>query len=328
LKDLATERQDVREALVDVFSYWVEQVDIDGFRIDGAKNVEPAFWSYFCPEIRSSAAARGKENFIIFGEIFSGNELLTGPYCDTDRFDSVLYFSSKYSVIENVLADGANTPTDDIYNVVVPGRTTNYNGTPQPGGIGIAPRDCLINFIDDDNFARYLNGNSDAVRDVALGYIFTIPGIPYIYYGTEQGFTGAGEPANREDLWDSGYDTSSTHFQVLKQWTALRGELAPLRRGDFSVRWSSPRTGSSDSDVGIFAFVRSSAGEHVLVIINAHPTKSSFTSYGVSEMDLTPYFNTNDTLQDRLDSSYTYPITDGTESISVPALSIRVLTLQ
>ena len=55
LKDLDTTRQDVRDALFDVFARWIEVGDFDGFRIDTLKHVEQGFWEDFCPRIRQFA---------------------------------------------------------------------------------------------------------------------------------------------------------------------------------------------------------------------------------------------------------------------------------
>ena len=43
LKDLATETQPVRQAMIDVYSRWAELIDFDGFRIDTVKHVEHDF---------------------------------------------------------------------------------------------------------------------------------------------------------------------------------------------------------------------------------------------------------------------------------------------
>jgi alpha-amylase len=48
-------------------------------------------------------------------------------------------------------------------------------------------------------------------------------GIPMIYQGQEQGFTGSGVPSNREALWSSGFATdSSPLYQFIKLMNAIR----------------------------------------------------------------------------------------------------------
>jgi glycosidase len=78
LKDLATHRRDVQEALVRVFQYWIDAADFDGFRIDTLKHQEPEFFEVFAPAMRKFAKRLGKDNFFMFGEAFDGNDALLG----------------------------------------------------------------------------------------------------------------------------------------------------------------------------------------------------------------------------------------------------------
>ena len=42
-----------------------------------------------------------------------------------------------------------------------------------------------------------------------------LPGIPIIYYGTEQNFNGGMDPLNREPLWISNFNTNSKLYQFI-----------------------------------------------------------------------------------------------------------------
>ena len=46
-------------------------------------------------------------------------------------------------------------------------------------------------------------------------------GIPIVYYGLEQGFSGGSDPANREALWPSGY-ANTTAVQIITKLNKLR----------------------------------------------------------------------------------------------------------
>ena len=52
-----------------------------------------------------------------------------------------------------------------------------------------------------------------------------VQGIPIIYYGTEQAFSGGDDPANREDLWHTTYDTGNPLFQFIKGLIQARKQL-------------------------------------------------------------------------------------------------------
>lgn len=280
LKDLDTANPEVVAALIDVFQYWITQTNIDGYRIDTAKHVEYEFWKEFNPAIRAHSAALGKERFLQFGEAFDGDDALIGSYTFDDQMDSVFYFSQKFRVYDDVFKYGG--PTSKVEELLAL-RAVNYGAVPHPDGIEVAPRDAPVNFIDNHDIPRFLFDQPDerALR-AALVYLLTQDGIPCIYYGTEQGFAGGNDPANREPLWWSAYDRDHPLFQHIAALTAVRRELAPLRRGTFQLRWVTDRTGSEE-DAGILAFEREYEGERVLVVINTLDKVSS-TSFGAAVM--------------------------------------------
>mmetsp|Transcript_38261 Transcript_38261/g.36619 ORF Transcript_38261/g.36619 Transcript_38261/m.36619 type:complete len:153 (+) Transcript_38261:824-1282(+) len=73
----------------------------------------------------------------------------------------------------------------------------------------------LGTFIDNHDNQRFLYVTpSDALLESAVTYTLFGLGIPIIYYGTEQYYSGGNDPYNREVLWTS-MDTSSTMYQHL-----------------------------------------------------------------------------------------------------------------
>jgi glycosidase len=112
LKDLATHRADVRQALTEVFAYWVQEIGFDGFRIDTLKHQESDFFDVFAPQIRQFANNLGKRNFFMFGEAFDGNDELLGSYTHGEGVDSVFYFSAYYRIMQGVFAYGG--PTSNV----------------------------------------------------------------------------------------------------------------------------------------------------------------------------------------------------------------------
>lgn len=355
LKDLDTMNPDVQDALIDVFTYWIVETDIDGYRIDTLKHVENDFWQVFAPAIRANAAAAGKEKFLMFGEAFDGSDALIGSYtCDTrtDRLgwypyessdgqfvgcdhadnlggedyqgvDSVFYFSQKFQVFDDVFKHGGPTSKiEDLYNQ----RDQHFGQTPKALGAGQAPRDILVNFVDNHDIPRFLYDNpSVPALKSALFFLLTEDGIPCIYYGTEQAFEGGNDPANREPLWWSGYDTNGDVFLHVQSLIRLRKAYEPLRRGDFTITWASERNGVED-DAGIFAFERSTADATVLVVSNSSDDKASETRYESFGMPVS--FASGTTLvevwPEGSDRSFTVD-SDGEVVIDVPAEGGSVL---
>lgn len=315
LKDLKTENPDVRAALIDVFSYWIETANLDGFRIDTLKHVEHEFWQEFCPAIRDHCSLIGKEKFMMFGESFDGDDELIGSYTAEGEVDSVVYFSQKFQVYDDVFKNNQpTTKVQDLYNL----RDTHFGTTEQDRGAGQAPRDILINFMDNHDIPRFLfdKDSVPALRS-ALTYLFTQDGIPCLYYGTEQGFSGGNDPANREPLWLSDYDMDGDLFQHIAALTSLRATYAPLRRGDFTIRWVSDRV-DGEEDANILAFERAYEGESALVVINTSDDNSSHTAYNGSGMPVSFAAGTELVEVFPPDSERTFTVgSDGTVTVDV-----------
>lgn len=276
LKDLDTTNPDVQAALIAVYEDWIDKAGLDGFRIDTLKHVEHEFWQRFCTEIRDHEALMGKDKFLMFGESFDGDDELIGSYTATDEVDSVVYFSQKFQVFDDVFKNnGATTKVEDLFSQ----RDDHYGQAPQERGAGQAPRDLLVNFIDNHDIPRFLfdKDSIPALRS-ALVFLFTEDGIPCLYYGTEQAFTGGNDPANREPLWTTGFDTDGEVFQHVAALTRLRAELEPLRRGDLAFTWTTDRV-DGEEDANILAFERSYDGSTVLVVINTSDSNTSHTAY-------------------------------------------------
>jgi glycosidase len=274
LKDVDTTNLEVRDEMVRVFSDWVLKLDLDGFRIDTLKHVEHEFWQDFSRRVRERLSAAGKDNFLMFGEAFDGDDVLVGSYTFPGEMDSVFYFSQKFQVYDDVFARGG--PTANVQRLLDQ-RATNYGSEPQELGIGISPQEALINFIDNHDVPRFLWRNADprALR-AAISYLMTQQGIPCLYYGTEQDFAGGNDPANREPLWWSGYSRDGETFRWTSRMARWRRTYPALRRGDFNLRWTTTRTGD-EIDAGILAFDRQYEGQYALVVINAqgnHPSET------------------------------------------------------
>jgi glycosidase len=336
LKDLATELPEVRATLVDSFAKWVEKVDFDGYRIDTIKHVESDFWPVFAGNTRTRLAAEGKNDFLMFGEAFDGDDQLIGSYTMPGMLDSVFYFSQAFDVYANVFENASNPAAAQGTNQIQALwdlKTTDFGTQPQPNGIGVPPYKALVNFIDNHDVPRFLfasNGDVNALRN-ALTLLFTEEGIPDLYYGTEQDFSGGNDPGNREVLWTSGMPTDGDTFAHIANLASIRKAYVALRRGDTNVVWSSSHV-AQEPDAGIFAFERAGGdagnGPYALVVLNTNDFQTSATSNGSSVLQTTAPAGT--TLVDVLDPAQTtYPIgASGQFQANVPAQKAMILIPQ
>ncbi len=306
LKDLDTTRCEVKKAMVDSYARWVELTDVDGFRIDTIKHVEREFWRYFAQKIRQRLAAKGKTNFFMFGEAFDGRPDLVGAYTLSelpaadqlarenecvedgrpltgDQLDGVFHFPQYFQAIRDVFRDGQST---DRIEKLWSDRTKYYGANANELGTGLPPLRTLVNFIDNHDVPRFLFQGDKAGLALSLLFIMTEDGLPCVYYGTEQEFSGGNDPANREDMWLSGFDTSRPTYEVIRRLTALRKKYAALRRGDQKVVWASGRSGNEE-DAGIFAYERAggdAGGSYALVVMNANPSHIASPVFNGSRM--------------------------------------------
>ena len=162
----------------------------------------------------------------------------------------------------------------------------------------------------------------------ALVLLFTEEGIPNLYYGTEQDFSGGNDPSNREVLWavPRPFDTTGDTFRHIAKLTRLRKQYAALRRGDTKVVYSTAHVGA-EGDAGIFAFERAggdAADRYALVVMNTNAAKASSPLDGMTKLVSS---RPGAQLVDVLDPARTVYTADaaGVVSVSVPAQKSLVL---
>jgi glycosidase len=348
LKDVNTTRCDVKQAYVDVYARIIEQTNADGFRIDTIKHVEHEFWRYFTQRVRQRLAEGGKRNFFMFGEAFDGRDDLVGSFTQqlppteaelecasggaalaSDQLDSAFYFPQYFQAIRDVFQQAQST---DRIQALWDQRTTNWGTTAPTGGIGLAPADVPVNFLDNHDVPRFLYNvqqfelaTQRQLLHNALLFLYTAPGVPCLYYGTEQELRGGNDPANREDLWDVGYDTQHPTFQWIARLAEIRRTYASLRRGSVNVTWATARTGDEE-DAGIFAFERNggtSKNGYGLVVINSNRMHASQTAFEGAAM---PVIAPPGTVLEDVLSGETWTVSDaGTVNVSVEAMSAVIL---
>ena len=306
LKDLATETPAVRQAMIDVYTRWADLIDFDGFRIDTVKHVEHEFWNVFCSAVRQNEVTRGKQNFIMFGEVFDGDDAKVGAYTRNSELDTTVNFPMKYQVFEDIVK--TNLQPTSKFQTFWEARAANYAAQPALNGPSLAAINVPFNFLDNHDVPRYVsNAPSQATLEQALFLLLTVPGVPMIYYGTEQGFTGANDPSNREDMWTSAYNQKHPLYLWVQKLTTLRQEHEPLRRGSLEFRWTSARQGTGE-DIGIIAFTRTTAAGAVLVVLNTSDGGTSSTSFNGDAMQ--PGFPANTVLVDAI-GGQTYTVDNG-----------------
>lgn len=187
LDDLMTEHPDVVSGFVDVYTDWID-LGIDGFRIDTAKHVNFEFWEQWSEEVLAYAAAQGKDDFFMFGEVYDADPALLAPYVRDTDMNSVLDFAFQSSAVSYAKGGSATKTLQSMFAGDDRYTTPDSSATALP------------TFLGNHDMGRvgYFLKNSDNAeqRDrLAHDLLFLSRGQPVVYYGDEQGFTGA-DPGN------------------------------------------------------------------------------------------------------------------------------------
>ncbi|MCX7718244.1 MAG: alpha-amylase family glycosyl hydrolase [Candidatus Sumerlaeaceae bacterium] len=298
LDDLKTEDPAIRQHLADIYTTWIALLDLDGFRIDTVKHVELGFWQTWTPLIRGNAAAMGKNNFFLFGEVWDGNDYFLGKYTGTKgggafALDSVLdyplYYQTNWVFAQ---ASGGAQAIIDHYALI-------------PAAYDPAAQTRLVTFLDNHDNPRFLSSSFAANRTgrlhAALVFQLTSLGVPCVYYGTEQYFNGGSDPNCREDMFDgqwefgpslgNNFDQTAPGYRLIRKLNQLRRDHPALRRGTLTVR-------EVRSSPGIFAYSRVLGGQEVLVAVNTSDSTQTTSAWPTG-------FAAGTTLVDALNPSVT-----------------------
>ena len=322
LDDFRTESPYVRSNLAAIYQYWIQQAGFDGFRIDTVKHVDTGFWQYWCPQVHQFAATNSaKPDFFMFGEVLDTSESLCGSYTGTKsggpfELDSVLDYPL-YFIVSTVFASasGATSRIETHYANVA----TYYDTNAQQR---------LVTFLDNHDQPRFLNSGTTNRLAVALAFLYTARGVPCLYYGTEQGFNGATDPYDREDMFAgqfkdtgmAGVDSfNMTHplFQLVAKLNNFRRLYPALSLGVHSNQWSNA------SGAGLFAYSRRLGTQEVFVVLNTASSAQVLTNRPVT-------YAPGTTLGNLLDPTETISVTAGsqTPAISVPSLNAKIFIAQ
>ncbi|HEX6657023.1 MAG TPA: alpha-amylase family glycosyl hydrolase, partial [Ilumatobacter sp.] len=176
----------------------------DGFRMDTMKHVDDAFWQRFAPEIEAYAQRRGIDDFYMFGEVaedFSHELISHYPVHDDVQgvLDFLFQMSARDFASKSLPTNALGTffQDDDWYT---DGDSNVYN---LPTFLGNHDRGRIGMFVRDDN-AGAPESELLARDRLAHELMYFSRGNPVVYYGDEQGFTGAGGDQDaRQDMFPS-----------------------------------------------------------------------------------------------------------------------------
>lgn len=225
--------------LVRAYQYWIAFADIDGFRVDTVKHMDPGAVRYFSACIHEFAQSIGKENFILIGEI-TGGRGNAFALREATGLDAALGIDDIPDKLE-YLAKGRRNPSgyfDLFRNSYELGKDSH-----------VWFRDKVVTLYDDhdqvrkgQDKARFAAGGGTPFALNAMALNALTLGIPCFYYGSEQGFDGAGgnDRYLREAMFGGAFGafrTTDRHAfdETLPLFRGLAGLLA-VRRSSLALR--------------------------------------------------------------------------------------------
>jgi len=240
--------------ICDVIRFWVQEFDVDGIRLDAADVLDFDFMKAL-----RRTANEVKPEFWLMGEVIHGDYI---RWANADTLHSVTNYH-----LHKALFSGYND--HNFFEIAHTVKRLYEMGGSRPDGLK------LYNFVDNhdvERIASKLNTKDGAGKPVGFAPVhilmYTLPGVPSIYYGSEfaiEGRKGHGADADaplRPEMvyedWVSKMESDS-YVQFISALGKLRQQVKELRYGDYKELSLTTRQ---------YAFSRTYQGSSVIVMVN------------------------------------------------------------
>lgn len=231
---------EARKWALEVTEHWIKNFDIDGWRMDVAKEIDTSFWREF-----REIAKKTKKDILLLSEIFGD----TSQWLQGDMFDGTMNYSFRENMIDffankNMKPDEFSESLAHLYSMYSFEAITSCQ-----------------NLLSSHDVKRFLN-RCEKIEDVygAIFFQATFPGIASIYYGDEIGLDGGDEPNNREPFpWNDDSNWNIPLQEITSRLMNLKNSNSILKYGTFELIPSSQ---------GVVIFRRVLQKESLICIFN------------------------------------------------------------
>lgn len=239
LPDLRTEDSVVANMWYQWISQIVSRYSIDGLRIDTAYEVSPSFWAGF------QAAAGGIH---VLGEVWHGNPNVLCPY--QNYLTGLMNYAAYYWIIETFQDPSSSSSTSTSSSTSMTRLANNIRWLQST-----CPDTSLMGIFTENHdnprlpslFTSTNNNNTLTRIQNALTFQFLSDGVPILYQGQEQFFTGSSVPENRQALWLTGFERNTELYRHIQKLNQIRS-WAIFQAPSSSSSSSSYASSSSGND--------------------------------------------------------------------------------
>ncbi len=328
LPDFKHQDANVATYLTNLSKGWTSRFALDGIRMDTVKHVIPSYFqNSWVPGVRSV-----KSDLFLVGELLDTGSLSRYQTYLNTGFDSMFNFYLRDSLVNGFAKAGS---LDSVAARVQDTITT----------LGINQTLMMTNLLDNHDLPRFTNEPGFGVSEtdirnryhLGLTALFTLPGIPQLYYGNELGMYGGSDPDNRKDMpswaWTdasrasavpNGLTISSPNltYNRTKLLAQIRASTPALYDGYYSEMWR-----PNGSSTNVYAFYRGSGSSRVIVVFNngtqvANVSLNIQANTGISTADRAAL--TNGTVFTDAIAGGSSTVASGALSVSIPAQTAAI----
>ncbi|MET8243352.1 pullulanase-type alpha-1,6-glucosidase [Streptomyces sp. NPDC005202] len=326
LDDLWTERPEVVRGMEKIYERWVRDFGVDGFRIDTVKHVDMAFWTQWATALDQYAAAHGRRNFFMFGEVYSADTSVTSPYVTQGRLDATLDFPFQDAARAYASQGGSARRLASVFADDYKYTTDKANAYEQVTFLGNHDMGRIGYFLRQDN-PKATDAELLKKDRLANELMFLSRGNPVVYYGDEQGFTGSGGDKDaRQTMFASkvadyldddeigtdrthasdSYDPSGPLYRQIAALAKLRKDNPALTDGVQTERYAA-------DGAGVYAFSRTGTDrtEYLVALNNADQAKTATFTTGSADMTFRGIHGTDGSLRSGADKQVTVTVPAG-----------------
>lgn len=295
--------QEIVDEFVRIYAFYINEIGVDGLRIDTVKHVHHQFWTDFTRDLRKTLGGKSKQT-LIFGEIYHGKPEALGKYSyNTDGadekgvcLDGSLNFQMCWAIRnyarhggnDHGHANGIERAMRDLHATPPGGGRPYYNPAPGPGGLNA--RQQSITFVENhDGINRFrVRSVSKRRNTLANALVLTLEGIPCLYYGTEDslhdphGKIGQDSETGRLTFIKNSDGQRVKNIQSGKTYISTRSlikarrSLPALRYGLTAPLWVDNRESNHDDGTFLFArYIPNNPHETILVGLNLSQKNST-----------------------------------------------------